>query len=133
MITPNFFERNVKKEQLQDVILQYVCNTSTYNKLIFTGGTCLRKVYGLNRLSEDVDFDIPKDLNFDIHVFAKDIKKYLLSLREYTSIETKIPGSNQTVFIKFPDNIFVRCDFTLIQTTAYTTQQNFITANGFVA
>lgn len=129
MNTPNIYERNVKKEQLQDVILQYVYNTSGYNTLLFTGGTCLKKVYGLNRLSEDLDFDIPKNITFDIRVFADDLKKYLLSLRVFGPITTKISKNNQTVFIKFPDNVFVRCDFSLIQTTVFETQQSFITAN----
>lgn len=123
------YQRNVKKEHLQDVLLQFVYNTSTYNKLIFTGGTCLKKVYGLNRLSEDIDFDIPLNVSFDIEQFAKDIKKYLLSLRIYGKVETKISGNKQTVFIQFPDSLFVRCDFSLIQTPTYQTQQSFITAN----
>lgn len=122
MNTKNLYERNANKEKLQDVILSFVYNTRSYNDLIFTGGTCLRKVYGLNRLSEDLDFDIPKDVSFDITEFAKDIKKYL-------SAQIKISGNAQTVFIKFPDNIFVRCDFTVAATATYQTQQSFITAD----
>lgn len=122
MNTRSLFERNVKKEKLQDIILSYVYNTSSYNTLIFTGGTCLRKVYGLNRLSEDLDFDIPKDSSFGIAKFAKDIRNYL-------SAQIKISGNNQTVFIKFPDNLFVRCDFTAVATSVYQTQQSFVTAD----
>ena len=96
MNVTNLYTRNAVKETLQDIILSFVYNTPEYNQLIFTGGTCLRKVYGLNRLSEDLDFDIPKDTAFDIRTFAKSVKKYLLSLGTYSSIETKISGNNPT-------------------------------------
>ncbi len=42
-------------------ILNFIYNDSQYKNLIFTGGTCLRKIYGLSRLSEDLDFDYMHD------------------------------------------------------------------------
>lgn len=122
MNTNNLYQRNVVKEHLQDEILSFIYNNSAYNGLIFTGGTCLRKVYGLNRLSEDLDFDFSSDISFDIKVFAKDVGKYL-------SADTKISGNNGTVFIKFPDNIFVRCDFSPIVLGEYQIQKSLITAD----
>ena len=68
------FIRNVLKEELQNFILNFIY-TSKYKDLIFTGGTCLRKNYGLNRLSEDLDFDYINKLN--INQFAKVIEKLL--------------------------------------------------------
>lgn len=118
----NTYQRNLVKERLQDEILNFVYNDNVYNKLIFTGGTCLRKAYGLNRLSEDLDFDIPMDVLFDIKKFAKDLGKYL-------SVDTKISGNNATVFVKFPDNIFVRCDFSKVTTNEYQVQKNLISAD----
>ena len=55
--TNGLFVRSALKEVLQDYVLNFVYNNKTYKDLIFTGGTCLRKVYGLPRLSEDLDFD----------------------------------------------------------------------------
>lgn len=118
----NTYQRNLIKERLQDEILNFIYNNGTYNELIFTGGTCLRKVYGLNRLSEDLDFDIPTDMPFNIKMFAKDLGKYL-------SVDTKISGNNATVFVKFPDNIFVRCDFSKVTTKEYQAQKNLISAD----
>ncbi len=118
----NTYQRNLVKERLQDEVLNFIYNNGIYNGLIFTGGTCLRKVYGLNRLSEDLDFDIPMDISFDIKMFAKDLGKYL-------SVDTKISGNNATVFVKFPDNIFVRCDFSEVTTTEYQVQKNLISAD----
>lgn len=122
MNSVNTYQRNLVKERWQDEILRFIYDNGVYNKLIFTGGTCLRKVYGLNRLSEDLDFDIPTDMVFDIEVFANDLGKYL-------SIETKISGNNATVFVKFPNNIFVRCDFSKITTKEYQIQKSLITAD----
>ena len=129
MSTVNLYQRNVIKERLQDMILNFVYNTSEYASLIFTGGTCLRKVYGLNRLSEDLDFDYVTLETFDTQLFAKDIRKYLQSAKAYPSVDTKISGNNNTVFVKFPDNIFVRCDFSPVSTAAYQTQKSLVTAD----
>ena len=129
MSTVNLYQRNVIKERLQDMILNFVYNTSEYTSLIFTGGTCLRKVYGLNRLSEDLDFDYVTLETFDTQLFAKDIRKYLQSAKSYPSVDTKISGNNNTVFVKFPDNIFVRCDFSPVSIAAYQTQKSLVTAD----
>lgn len=129
MSVVNLYQRNVIKERLQDMILNFVYNTSEYNRLIFTGGTCLRKVYGLNRLSEDLDFDYLTTADFNIKLFAKDVKKYLQSTKAYPTVDTKISGNNSTVFVKFPDNIFVRCDFSPVSTGEYQTQKSLVTAD----
>ncbi|MDP1722209.1 MAG: nucleotidyl transferase AbiEii/AbiGii toxin family protein [Candidatus Gottesmanbacteria bacterium] len=121
MSDTNTYQRNLVKERWQDEILSFVYHDSVYNKLIFTGGTCLRKAYGLNRLSEDLDFDIPMGISVDITMFANNLGKCL-------STGTKISGNNATVFVKFPDNIFVRCDFSKVTTTEYHVQKNLITA-----
>lgn len=129
MSTVNLYQRNIIKEGLQDVILNFVYNTGDFNRLIFTGGTCLHKVYGLNRLSEDLDFDYPTDANFSIELFAKEVKKYLRSAKTYPLVDTKISGNNRTVFVKFPDSIFVRCDFSPVSMVIYQTQKSLVTAD----
>ena len=51
------FDRLILKEYLQLLILDYI-QTSKYAPLLtFIGGTCLRHVYGIDRFSEDLDFD----------------------------------------------------------------------------
>ncbi|EQD65948.1 hypothetical protein B2A_01367, partial [mine drainage metagenome] len=49
-------DRHLEKDYLQATLLQYIYSYS-YN-LVFKGGTCLAKLYGLDRFSEDLDFDI---------------------------------------------------------------------------
>ena len=53
----NDYLLNLLKEELQAHILNFIYTTKDYQELIFTGGTCLRKVYGLDRLSVDIDQD----------------------------------------------------------------------------
>ena len=61
--TPNGYIRNLLKEYLQIYVLYFIYTSSDYNKnLIFTGGTCLRHFFGLERLSEDIDFDYINDI-----------------------------------------------------------------------
>ncbi len=50
-------KRILLKEALQAYVLDYLYNHPTYRQLNFYGGTCLHVVYGLNRLSEDLDLD----------------------------------------------------------------------------
>lgn len=133
--------RNLLKEVLQDFTLNYIYN-SDYNNLIFTGGTCLRKVYGLNRLSEDLDFDYIDNLN--ISEFANDISVYFRTNFNINP-QTKISVNNKTVFIKFSlsdyeniikDNItskvlFLRCDFSEENKGGYSIETNSINTQNF--
>lgn len=56
------FERYMLKEYLQLMILDHLASTSYITKLSFIGGTNLRLVQGIDRFSEDLDFDC-KDLD----------------------------------------------------------------------
>ncbi len=47
------------KEVLHYFVLDCIYN-SPFNTFVFYGGTCLRMVYDLPRLSEDVDFEVPE-------------------------------------------------------------------------
>jgi predicted nucleotidyltransferase component of viral defense system len=54
---PNETRRVILKEFLQAYTLDFLYNHPDYRKLNFYGGTCLHVIYGLNRLSEDIDLD----------------------------------------------------------------------------
>lgn len=132
------------KEQLQDYILNFVYNHKTYKQLIFTGGTCLRKVYGLPRLSEDVDFDFTG--GFHIGEFADEGLKYFTEGLQYRAVEAKIAKNEKTVFFKFPDlltqlklaknrgdrkQLFVRCDLAAETIGIYNTEVHSISTLEF--
>lgn len=119
-LTNKDFVRNLLKEELQVLVLNFIY-TSTYKNLIFTGGTCLRKFYGLPRISEDLDFDI-EGQDFSFEQFQKDLKEYFVKDLQYKDLELKF--KNLTLFLKFPvlkeigfsgssdtDILFVRLDY----------------------
>jgi predicted nucleotidyltransferase component of viral defense system len=54
---PTETKRVILKEFLQVYTLDYLYNHPLYRRLNFYGGTCLRVIYGLNRMSEDIDLD----------------------------------------------------------------------------
>jgi hypothetical protein len=57
--------RILLKEALQAYVLDFLYNHPVYRRLNFYGGTCLHVVFGLNRLSEDLDFDNSPHLDLD--------------------------------------------------------------------
>jgi len=72
----NETKRVILKEFLQAYTLDFLYNHPLYRKLNFYGGTCLHVIYGLNRLSEDVDLDNSNevdlsDLENDLLVFYR--------------------------------------------------------------
>ena len=50
-------DKFIIKEYIQLMILDYLSTTSFIRKLTFIGGTCLRLAKGIDRFSEDLDFD----------------------------------------------------------------------------
>ena len=55
------FQKHILKEYLQLMILDFLSTTHFVRKITFIGGTNLRLVKGIDRFSEDLDFDC-KDL-----------------------------------------------------------------------
>jgi len=136
------YTRNVIKEELQNYILNFVYTNKEYNKLIFTGGTCLRKVYGINRLSEDLDFDY--EGSFEIESFAQAVQQYFKSIIQYRDISYSISGNKNTAYFKFPilkelelytkgtpEDVFVRCDISKDEKGGASFDKNMITSGPY--
>ncbi len=51
------FQQHILKEYIQLMALDYLANTAYISKLAFIGGTNLRLIKGIDRFSEDLDFD----------------------------------------------------------------------------
>jgi predicted nucleotidyltransferase component of viral defense system len=56
----SLFNKYINKEYLQLLILDYLSATPFIRKITFIGGTSLRLVKGIDRFSEDLDFDCKK-------------------------------------------------------------------------
>lgn len=64
--------RNALKEELQFYVLNFIYNHSDYCKWIMYGGSALRIIHGLDRMSVDLDFEIS---NLITENFLKELKK----------------------------------------------------------
>jgi predicted nucleotidyltransferase component of viral defense system len=81
-------KRILLKEVLQAYVLDYLYNHPNYRRLNFYGGTCLHVIYGLNRLSEDLDFD--NSAGVEISRLSGDLAGYFHKTFGYTDASTKV-------------------------------------------
>jgi hypothetical protein len=92
------FKRNILKEYLQILVLDFIYSHKDYSQLIFYGGSCLAHCYGLPRLSEDLDFvDLKKQV--DTVKLAEDLEAYF---KKNTDIAPKAVCREFRVHLKFP-------------------------------
>lgn len=95
--------RILLKEVLQAFVLDFLYNHPSYRRLSFYGGTCLHVVYGLNRLSEDLDFD--NQVGLDLDQLANDLAHYFRITFAYSDVSTRVQkggGGILRVTLKFP-------------------------------
>ncbi len=102
------FDRYMLKEYLQLQILDHLSTTSYINKISFIGGTNLRIVQGIDRFSEDLDFDC-KDLSEEEFMAMTDsVVNYLRN--NNIDVETRDkPNPRLTAFrrnLYFPQMLF---------------------------
>lgn len=71
------FDRLMLKEYLQLLILDFIQTTKYAPLLTFIGGTCLRHVYGIDRFSEDLDFDCKQLTQEDFMTMTDDVITHL--------------------------------------------------------
>lgn len=81
LATPSVRETDVlvKKIIVKDALLphflRFIYGHQQYRQLAFYGGSCARVVYGLERMSEDIDLDNSEGL--DLTNFKKDLRSYI--------------------------------------------------------
>ncbi|MCX6736125.1 MAG: nucleotidyl transferase AbiEii/AbiGii toxin family protein [Candidatus Parcubacteria bacterium] len=69
-------ERNVLKEELQFYVLNFIYHHPEYGKWIMYGGSALRICHGLDRMSVDLDFEVPEKVT---DTFLETLKNEILS------------------------------------------------------
>ena len=102
------FDRYMLKEYLQLLILDHLATTPYINKMSFIGDTNLRLIQGIDRFSEDLDFDC-KDLSEDEFMAMTDsVVQYLR--KNNLEVETRDkPNPHLTAFrrnLYFPQMLF---------------------------
>ncbi|MHB8173137.1 MAG: nucleotidyl transferase AbiEii/AbiGii toxin family protein, partial [Nitrospirota bacterium] len=72
--------RNALKEELQYYILNFIYHHPTYRTWIMYGGSALRIIHGLDRMSVDLDFEVPHAINGKfLEELKKEIEGYFTS------------------------------------------------------
>ena len=94
----NLFKRNLLKEYLQIVVLDFIYSHPVYSRLIFYGGSALAHCFNLQRLSEDLDF-IDETKKVRISELARDLEDYF-STR--TELAMKATVQKFRIYLKFP-------------------------------
>lgn len=94
-------DRNILLEYLQTQILKALSLSAFNESISFLGGTCLRFAYGIDRFSEDLDFDLIKKEGFDVQVLMNDIQKRLKDQGFRVDSRTKTTENIHIVFFKF--------------------------------
>lgn len=97
----NAYVRNVLKEYLQVYVLNFIYTDKKYkDNFIFTGGTCLKHCFGLNRLSEDIDFDLLD--RADLNELKDDLLIYFSKKYFYKDISASVKQKGRQLLLKFP-------------------------------
>jgi len=102
-LLPNETKRIILKEFLQGYALDFLYNHPRYRRLNFYGGTCLHVIYGLNRLSEDLDLD--NSSGIDLGALENDLVDYFMSNMGVAGMAAKTQTGEwgvQRTTLKFP-------------------------------
>ena len=94
----NLFKRNLLKEYLQVVVLDFIYSHPTYSHLLFYGGSALAHCFDLQRLSEDLDF-IDETKKIKVPKLAEDLEDYFL---KRTDLPVKTTVQKFRIYLKFP-------------------------------
>lgn len=130
---PETYIRNALKEYLQVYVLYFIYTSTEYKQnLIFTGGTCLRHFFGLERLSEDIDFDYIN--NLDAKALLKGLGDFFTTKYQYADFSTSLKQNDQQILLKFPilkrlglarendsDLLYIKIDLSPIPSKNYST------------
>jgi len=99
---PEYVIKNSLKEYLQFPVLAYLYSRKNYQNFVFMGGSALRIIYNLPRLSEDLDFNLSEDdyNRFDLKGLGEEIKKYFQDQFQM-EIGYRVQGKIR-LYLKFP-------------------------------
>lgn len=74
-------KRNVLKEELQFFVLNFIYHHPEYGKWIMYGGSALRIIHGLDRMSVDLDFEVSHEITKEfLEKLEKEIEKYFIDV-----------------------------------------------------
>lgn len=99
-------KRAIVREYLQVKILCFVYDQKMSKKIFFTGGTSLRLLRGLDRFSEDLDFDLQKIGQDEITGLVNSVIKRLSDEAIDTVLYRNTTAKRAYFEIRFPDLLY---------------------------
>lgn len=94
--------RNLLKQELQGLVLNFVYSSEYNQSFLLKGGTCLRFCFDLPRLSEDLDFDIENFAAFSLKRFLGQLESYFNRDLQIKDFDLKVAGNRKQIYLKFP-------------------------------
>lgn len=96
--TSDVFKRNILKEYLQILVLDFIYSHPKYSELCFYGGSALKHCFDLPRLSEYLDFvDLKSSIKLEL--LASDLEKYF---KKNTDLDIIVSIQKFRIYLKFP-------------------------------
>lgn len=102
IVEKKIFHKYILKEYIELLALEHLFQSQYAPKLVFIGGTCLRLVYGIDRFSEDLDFDC-KDLDEKGFIEMTDSVVHFLRLN---GLRVELRDKDNPKLTAFRRNIF---------------------------
>jgi predicted nucleotidyltransferase component of viral defense system len=102
------FQKHILKEYIQLLILDFLSTTSHIRQLTFIGGTNLRLVKGIDRFSEDLDFDCKSFSAEAFQTMAQEVITFL-TRSGFKAVLREKESNKRTAFsqnITFPEFLF---------------------------
>ena len=102
------FQKHILKEYVELLALEWIARSPYASKLIFIGGTNLRLIHGIDRFSEDLDFDCKGLSESDFRQMSDDLVRYLQLQGLNAELRNK-ENSRLTAFrsnVHFPELLF---------------------------
>ena len=97
----SIFDKHILKEYLQLMILDFLSTTPYLQHIVFIGGTNLRLVKGINRFSEDLDFDCKNFSKEDFLQMTNDVVVFL----QRTGLQVEARDKENTKLTAYRRNI----------------------------
>lgn len=96
------FEKHMLKEYIQLIILDYLSTTPFIRKLCFIGGSNIRIVKGIDRFSEDLDFDCKNMSGEEFSQMSDSVIRYL----EHNGYRVELRDKENPKLTAFRSNIY---------------------------
>lgn len=96
------FQKHILKEYLQLLILDFLSTTPFSGKIVFIGGTNLRLIKGIDRFSEDLDFDCKELSKEEFHAMTDSVLQFL----RHSGLRTEIRDRENARLKAFRRNFY---------------------------